>query len=218
MYNTIFKSTTKIVLALDCKDKKDSFTVLDKCSDRLDAIKVNYPLILIEGLQFITELKKTYNIPVIADFKIADAPVTNNRIVTLLKDAGADAVMIHAIIGTDSIFELKQITEDKLGIIIVTELTHPGGLEFTRSFAEDAARLAVTMRCLGIQAPGTRPEQVSNLRKIVGNEKIIFACGVGAQGGQYHEVIKAGADFAIIGRAIYATLDPRKAIENILLH
>ncbi|MBI1286132.1 MAG: orotidine-5'-phosphate decarboxylase [Flavobacteriales bacterium] len=207
---------TRIVLALDCETEEECVRVLNSCYEQIDLIKVNYPLILSEGLPIIGRLKKVFGKPIIADFKVADAPVTNNRIVKLVKDAGADSIMVHAIVGTDAIYEIKQIGGGELEIIVVTELTHPGGLEFTRKYAEEAAKLALEMGCLGIQAPGTRPEQIEKLRQIVGQDMIIVACGVGAQGGQYSEVIKAGADYAIIGRAIYESSNPSLAIESII--
>lgn len=210
------RPNTRIIIALDCEDKAQSFSVMDECNDLIDVIKVNYPLILNEGLSIISELKEKYNKPILADFKIADAPVTNNRIAKLAKNAGADAIMVHAIVGTDAIYEIKYETDNQLGIFIVTELTHPGGLEFTRKYSSDAAKLCLTMDCCGIQAPGTRPDQVRVLRSIVGIDKTIIACGVGAQGGNFGEVIEAGADYAIIGRAIYSSNNPRAAILEII--
>lgn len=216
MHQCFKQFNTRIIIALDCEDKAHCFSVMNECHDLIDVIKINYPLIFKEGLSIITKLKEKYQKPILADFKIADAPVTNNRIAKLAKNAGADAIMVHAIIGTDAIYEIKYETNNELGIFIVTELTHPGGLEFTRKYSLDAAKLCLTMDCCGIQAPGTRPEQIRKLRNIVGNEKIIIACGIGAQGGDFDEVIKAGADYAIIGRAIYSSINPRDVILKMI--
>ena len=210
----ILNPKTRIILALDCFDRSHSFRVMDECVEFVDLIKVNYPLILKEGLNFISELKLKYNKPIIADFKVADVPFTNKRIAQLASDAGADILMVHVFIGTEAIFELNQISKD-LEIIIVTELTHPGGLEFSSQHAEDAAKICKEMDCLGIQAPGTRPEKISLLRNIVGKDKLIIACGIGEQGGIFHEVISAGSDYGIIGRAIYNSQDPRSTISAL---
>ena len=66
----------------------------------------------------------------------------------------------------------------------------------------------------GIIAPATRPEKVSQLRKIVGNLKILSP-GVGAQGGSASDTIKAGADYVIVGRAIYQASDPKVAAKQL---
>jgi orotidine-5'-phosphate decarboxylase len=209
----MFLNTPKshIILAIDTPDKTSAFHVLDQCYDVVDAIKFNYPLILREGLSLLTEVKRKYDLPIIADFKVADVPVTNNRIASLVKEAGADAIMVHGFIGSDSILELKEVAGNEMGIIIVTELTSPGGLEFTRQHATHFAELCNFLDCYGIQAPGTRPDQIKALREIVGSEKVIVSCGIGAQGGQLADAIDAGATFGIIGRAIYEDKHPRAA-------
>ncbi|KHF37804.1 orotidine-5'-phosphate decarboxylase [Halalkalibacter okhensis] len=208
------KPESHIMLALDTPNRKRSFEVLDETYDLIDAVKFNYPLILKEGLEIIREIKERYKLKVVADFKVADVPVTNNRIIELVKEVGVDVVMVHGFIGSDALLELKDIASNEIGIIIVTELTHPGGLEFTRNYSEKFAELCAFVDVYGIQAPGTRPDQVKKLREIVGPDKVIVSCGVGAQGGSFADAVDAGADFAIIGRAIYDAPSPREAVIN----
>ena len=216
MITKLINPKSRIIIALDCDDRFSSFKTMDSIADYVDAIKINYPLVLKEGISIISDLKQRFNKPIIADFKIADAPVTNNRIATIAYENGADFLMVHAIIGSDAIYELKKISENKCGIFIVTELTHPGGIEFTRQYSKQAAEIALKMDCVGIQAPGTRPDQIRELRKVVGIAKIIIACGIGHQGGEFKKAIQNGADYAIIGRSIYQNENPREAIIRIL--
>jgi orotidine-5'-phosphate decarboxylase len=63
-------------------------------------------------------------------------------------------------------------------------------------------------------APATRPGRISEIRKIVG-QLLILAPGVGAQGGSAADAIRAGADYVIVGRSIYASPDPAKAARGI---
>ena len=51
-------------------------------------------------------------------------------------------------------------------------------------------------------------------KKIIGDREILSP-GVGAQGGSASEAIKAGADYVIVGRAIYKSDNPRKVAEDI---
>ena len=74
---------TGIMLALDVPDQSAAFRLLDQVASEIDVIKFNYPLVLKEGLKIITRVKETYGRPILADFKIADVPVTNNRIIDL---------------------------------------------------------------------------------------------------------------------------------------
>lgn len=205
-----------LILALDSKNREDSLTVMSKCHDLIDAIKLNYPLILSEGISIIGDLKDKFKLPILGDFKVADVPVTNNRIVKIAKNAGLDAIMVHGFIGSDAIQAIMEVANNEIGVIIVTELTHPGGLEFTSEHAHQFAELCVLLDCYGIQAPGTRPEKIRELRRIIGQDKIIVSCGIGVQGGKFKEAIEAGADFGIIGRDIYNAPNPRKAAENFI--
>jgi len=205
------KPKTGVILALDVPDWDTALSIAKECAGVVDAMKFNYPLVLTAGLQIINAVKDLTGLPAIADFKVADAPVTNRRIAALARNAGADALMVHGFIGTEALRDIKSISGDAMGIIIVTELTHPGGASFTAPHAADFAKLCVELDCYGVQAPGTRPERVRSIRDIVGPQKMIVSCGVGKQGGSPEDVFRAGADFCIVGRSIYDSPNPRRA-------
>ncbi|MDL5029125.1 MULTISPECIES: orotidine-5'-phosphate decarboxylase [Vibrio] len=205
---------TGIMFAVDVKSKAEAFRILDLISDDVDVIKFNYPLILKEGLSVITDIKARYGIPVFADIKIADVPVTNDRIIRLAAEAGADGVMAHGFIGVDAIQSMQQAAPETK-IFLITQLTNPGGLDFSASFTQDFAEMARGLGLDGVQAPGNRPEVVAQVRDLVGPGLTIVCCGVGAQGGKYGHAIAAGADFEIIGRAIYQAEDPVETVKHI---
>ena len=58
------------------------------------------------------------------------------------------------------------------------------------------------------------PERIAAIRKIIGDREILSP-GVGAQGGSAADAIKAGADYVIVGRAIYKAENPRAVAEQI---
>ncbi|WP_084885910.1 orotidine-5'-phosphate decarboxylase [Vibrio sp. qd031] len=212
--NAKWKQRTGIMFALDVDSREDAFNILDLIHDDVDVIKFNYPLILKEGLSILTDIKERYRKPIFADIKIADVPVTNDRIITLAAEAGADAVMAHGFIGVDSLLSMRA-KSPSTKIFVITQLTNPGGLDFSSTFTQEFAEIARDMQLSGVQAPGNRPEVVSAVREIVGPELTIVCCGVGAQGGKYGHAIAAGADFEIIGRAIYQSENPEKTISEI---
>lgn len=203
-----------IMLALDVPDRDAAFRLLDRVAGEIDVIKFNYPLVLTEGLEIITRVRETYKKPILADFKIADVPVTNNRIIDLCREAGADGVMVQGFIGIDAIQSAIEAAGD-LKVFVVTQLTNPGGLDFTERFTEEFASLARMLGAAGVQAPGNRPEVVKKVREIVGEGLMIACCGIGVQGGKFGAAIAAGGDFEIIGRAIYQAPDPARAVAEI---
>jgi orotidine-5'-phosphate decarboxylase len=99
-------------------------------------------------------------------------------------------------------------------VFVVTEMSHPGGKQFTAPVADKLAGLARSAGARGIVAPATRPERISDLRKIIGSMEIISP-GVGAQGGKASDAIRAGADYIIVGRAIYESPDPKDAARKL---
>ncbi len=115
--------------------------------------------------------------------------------------------------GEDSVRAAVEAAPGK-DVFVITEMSHPGGTQFTAPHAEEMARLAVRAGAAGIVAPATRPERVRTLRGIVG-DRLILSPGVGAQGGKASDAIRAGADAVIVGRAIYEAADPASAATAI---
>ncbi|TMA01801.1 MAG: orotidine-5'-phosphate decarboxylase [Methanobacteriota archaeon] len=201
----------RLIAALDVPDADRAHAIARAVRACTDAVKVNWPLVLPTGSAIVRELAADGY--VLCDFKLADIPTTNRLVVEQAIRAGASGVICHGFAGEDSVRACVEAAGEA-EVFVVTELSHPGGQEYTAKFAEDFARLAVRARAAGIIAPATRPERVKALRAIVGS-KLILTPGVGAQGGRASEAIAAGADAVIVGRAIYEAKDPAKAARAI---
>jgi orotidine-5'-phosphate decarboxylase len=200
----------RIVLALDDLDRAWALEVATRLGRGLDAVKVGYPLVLSEGLDIVEEMAQV--VPVICDFKVADIPAVSAMIVKRAVAAGATGVIIHGFVGSDSVKAASEAAEGR-DVFVVTEMSHPGALEFLGDRAEDMAAMACKAGATGIIAPATRPERVTALRGIVGPELLILSPGVGTQGGSAGETIRAGADAVIVGRSLYRSDDPQAALD-----
>ncbi len=206
---------TGLILALDVTDREEAVTISEKVAGYVDAIKIGYPLVLSTGTDIIGELSKYA--PIIADFKVADIPNTNRLICEQVFKAGADAVIVQGFTGHDSLeAAVKLAMEQKKDIYVVTEMSHPGALDFMQQVGEGIAKMAADAKASGVVAPATRPERVTEIRKIIGNELSIISPGVGAQGGTASDVIKAGADWVIVGRSIYQSEEPDVAAGKLV--
>jgi orotidine-5'-phosphate decarboxylase len=205
------KTTTRMILALDETDEQKALRVAEEVSDLVDAIKINWPLVLSSSPAVISRLSEMA--PVICDFKIADIPNTDRLIVEQVKKRGASGVIVHAFTGTDSLQAAIQAAEG-MDVFVVTEMSHPGGREFTAPLAEQFARMAVAAKATGVIAPATRPDRIARIRSIVG-DLLILSPGVGAQGGSASTAISMGADFVIVGRSIYGDKSPRDAARKL---
>jgi len=199
-----------LILALDVPDRASAVTLARACAPHLDAIKVGYPLVLSAGLSIAGDLLP-FRLPLIADFKVADIPSTNETICSLAFGAGFSAVIAHGFPGEDALSGCVGVAHASGGACYaVTEMSHPGAAEFFHGgVAERLAALAVRCGADGIIAPATRPDRVARLREIAGSLKILSP-GVGAQGGDL-EAVKDLVDGIIVGRAIYRAPDPAGA-------
>ena len=203
----------ELILALDATGKKQALKIAKACAPHLDAIKLGYPLILSCGLEFAAEFEE-FDLPLIADFKVADIPNTNKLIAEQVFDAGFSSIICHGFTGKDSVQACVDTANDYGGAcFVVAEMSHPGATTFFHGgAAEKIAELAMECGADGIIAPATRPERTKALRKIVGTRKILSP-GVGAQGGDAATIAKI-VDGIIVGRAIYEAEDPAMAAEG----
>ena len=197
---------TGLIVALDVTDEKEAISISKAVAEHVDAIKIGYPLVLGAGLGIITKISEFAH--VIADFKVADIPNTDKLICEQTFKAGAEAVIVHGFTGKDSLTEcVKTGRGHGKDIYVVTEMSHPGALDFMQTAAEKLARMAVDSGATGVVAPATRPDRLREIRNIVGDLTIISP-GVGAQGGSAADAIRAGADYVIVGRSIYGSKNP----------
>jgi orotidine-5'-phosphate decarboxylase len=204
---------TDLILALDVTEKKTALFIAETCAPYIDAIKLGYPLILSCGLAIADEMAE-HDLPLIADFKVADIPNTNRLIAEQVFDAGFSSVICHGFTGKDSVLACVETAFDCGGsCYVVAEMSHPGATGFFYGgMAEKIASLAMECGADGIIAPATRPERVKLMRGIVGTRKILSP-GVGAQGGDADTVAKF-VDGIIVGRAIYNAENPATAAES----
>ena len=212
--DNIMIKKTQLILALDVTDRTEAISISGDVANYVDAIKIGYPLVLGAGLKIINAISEFG--PVIADFKVADIPNTDRLICSQAFEAGASAVIVHGFTGRDSLMECVRTGLEYGGhIFVVTEMSHPGAVDFMQPAAESLAGLAVECKASGVVAPATLPERVKEIRRIVGGLTIISP-GVGAQGGSAADAIMAGADYVIVGRSIYTSRNPEIEAERIV--
>jgi orotidine-5'-phosphate decarboxylase len=201
---------TELILALDVLDGDEAQKIAELCAPYLDRIKIGYPLVLSAGLGIASRLN-AFDLPLIADFKVADIPNTNRLIAEQVFSAGFSSIITHAFTGSDSVGACVETAHDHGGeCYVVAEMSHPGAVEFFHGgTAERLTAVAADSGADGIIAPATRPDRIRKLREIIGAKKILSP-GIGAQGGDLEKV--AGlVDGVIVGRSIYNAPDPAAA-------
>lgn len=205
-----------LILALDVTNKNEAIEICKKVSPYINTIKIGYPLTLAEGLGIIKIIKDEFNANIICDYKVADIDATNSKICDLTFDAGADAIICHGFVGSDSVQAcLDSGNNHEKEIFLLTEMSHPGAKMFLQKDAEEIAKMGVDMGITNYVAPATRLDRLSKIRDIVGSDACIISPGVGKQGGDAKKTLEF-ASAIIVGRSIYESDDPALACEKII--
>ncbi len=203
-----------IIVAFDMEDTKFA---LDLASDLSGAegnfaIKVGRILEMQNGIGILSAIKDAAGLAVIYDGKIADIPYISREIAANAYDAGADAVIVHGFVGSDVVSAVKDL--GKGDVIAVVEMTHPGSDEFIQPVSERIAAMVSRVGVEGVVLPATKPERVKSLARIV-RDAYIIAPGIKAQGARPGDAIVNGADYEVVGRAIYNAKQPKEAAETM---
>ena len=230
-------NSSKIVLALDVEGSrreeiaKKSKRVLQKVGEYICALKINRQLVLSLGLQegvdSIVKLAHQLSVPTIMDAKLNDIAHTNEFMLRSYIEAGFDAVIASPVAGweggLDVVFKLAQ--SHRKSIILLVYMSNPGADAFyslmvsndgekSRPVFELLTQTAVQWKADGVVVGATKPEIITRVRRLIGPEMIIFSPGVGVQGGNAKKAIAAGADYLIVGRAIWNASDPAVAAKS----
>jgi len=228
------RNHSRTVLALDLENPDPSqllgksMDVLRGVKDTICAVKLNRQLILGLGLRAVTEsilkLANDSNLPTIMDAKLNDVGHTNEFMARTYFDAGFDAIIASPIAGwTDGLDKVFSAAEArKKGVLLLTYMSNPGAEEFyslkanvggdlQKPMFEILTQRARDWKAQGLIVGATKPKIISRVRELVGPNLPIYCPGVGAQGGDAKAAVEAGATYLIIGRAIYASPDPKSA-------
>jgi orotidine-5'-phosphate decarboxylase len=201
----------RVIAALDELQPERARVIASQVRPHVDAVKVGWALFLAGGRELLADLARDGY--VLGDFRTAEIPNTTRLIVEQVVRFDVSGIITQGFVGEDSVRAAVDAARGR-DVFVITEMSHPGGAQFTAPHAEEMARIAVRAGATGIVAPATRPERVKLLRGLVG-DRLILSPGVGAQGGKAVDAIRAGADAVIVGRSIYEAADPAKAAAEI---
>ncbi|OYT52608.1 orotidine 5'-phosphate decarboxylase [Candidatus Bathyarchaeota archaeon ex4484_135] len=227
-----------IVLALDLRPDKPSKLmrkaswVLEETAPYICAVKLNFHLILplgLSGIRPILDAAHGAGLACIADVKLGDIGSTNEVAASYFFEAGFDALTASPLSGWEGGLEplFKLAREAGKGIIVLAYMSHPGasetfGLEIAgwkgkyQRLYELFVEKALNWNADGLVVGATRPDVIRAIRERVGPGMLIFAPGVGFQGGDARAALEAGADFLIVGRSIVLADEPGRVAKSLL--
>jgi orotidine-5'-phosphate decarboxylase len=183
--------------------------IIDATADLVCAFKPNSAFYEARGADGIEELKQTCDYirenyastPIILDFKRGDIGSTNDYYAEFAFDyLGVDAVTVHPWSGREGMQSFLD-RKDK-GIIVWCKGSNSGSGEFQdlevngrKLYLQVAENVARSWNdngnCL-LVVGATYPEEVAEVRQLVGDDMTLLVPGIGAQGGDVRASVQAG--------------------------
>lgn len=167
---------------------------------------------LIDTIRYIQA--KASSVPIILDAKRGDIGNTNDAYAKAVFNIyGADAVTVNPYLGAKTMKPFLERREK--GIFVLCRTSNEGAGEFQDLFIVDgtpfyqavartiAKEWNANNNC-GLVVGATYPEELAKVRAIIGDDMPILVPGIGTQGGNLKETIKAGKKNMIInaGRSV----------------
>ncbi|MFH1654288.1 MAG: orotidine 5'-phosphate decarboxylase / HUMPS family protein [Pseudomonadota bacterium] len=223
----IIKRDRSIIPACDVSlSRLEELAKITAKIDQVGAYKLGFVLGLSVGLSKAVEVIRRYtDKPIIYDHQkgATDIPSTGQKFASVCKDAGINAVIFFPQSGPVTQREWIDAARNQgLGVIVGGSMTHPGYKLSEGGYISDEAidKIYLDAANEGVTdfvMPGTKPEEIRRLRKILENAGVvptIYSPGLGAQGGDIAKGLEAAGSkwHPIIGRAIYDAPDIRKAV------
>jgi orotidine-5'-phosphate decarboxylase len=211
--------------------------IVQNTHDLVCCYKINSAFYESHGPAGLMELKETCDyirqkyphISLILDFKRGDIGNTNEGYVQFAFDyLHVDAVTIHPYMGKDSLEPF--LKEKNKGIFILCRTSNPGAGEFQdllvdgKPLYQMVAQTVTTTwnkfnNCY-LVVGATTPEELAKVREIVGDTTILVP-GIGSQGGNVEDTVKAGLNSQKSGiivsasRSIIFGKNPREEAQKL---
>ena len=217
----------RLIVALDVSTVEEARAMVARLGDAVSFYKIGYQLALAGGLSYAAVLIDSGK-QLFVDMKLHDIGNTVAAGVKSVSRVGATFLTVHAY--PQTMKAAVEAREGGLRILAVTVLTSYDdadlkaagyGISVGDLVAQDA-RQALE---IGVDGLVCSPQEVSNLRAIVGDRLALVTPGIrpaGAKAGDQKRIatpaaaIAAGADYLVVGRPIVAAADPKAAAQAIV--
>jgi orotidine-5'-phosphate decarboxylase len=223
------RNSSKVILALDFSDMASTVEMINLTKEHIGIYKLGLEFYLAHGKSGVKEIQSRFtDIEVFLDLKLHDIPNTVAGACRSVADINPKFLTVHAS-GGSKMISAASSTLPKVEITAVTILTSldqeqmiaMGLSENIESLTLTLAKNAVNS---GARAIVSSPQEVSLLRRHLGEKVILITPGVRPSGAERddqervmtpRQAIEAGADFVVIGRPITKASDPIQAAEAI---
>jgi orotidine-5'-phosphate decarboxylase len=221
-----------LIVALDLPTADEALALVDELGDAAHWYKVGSQLFTRAGPALVDELKGRGK-SVFLDLKYHDIPNSVARAVEAAAGLGVDMLTLHASGGTAMLRAAREAVGEGgpalVGVTLLTSFTAADVEEVwdkeLRSIRDEVARLTALAHGADLDGVVASPLEVEALKRKHGAGFLIVTPGIRPAGdlagdqvrtGTPGEAVRAGADYLVIGRPIYAAADPADALRRII--
>jgi orotidine-5'-phosphate decarboxylase len=225
---------SEIIVALDLPSSAEALDLVDRLEDAVGFYKVGSPLFTRSGPALVRALTDRGK-RVFLDLKYHDIPSTVANAVTAAAELGIELLTLHAS-GGAAMMRAAREARDAFGengprLLGVTILTSFSAVDVEQvwnkeilSVRDEVGRLTGIAVEAGIDGVVTSPLEVESLKRRHGPDFLIVTPGIRAAGDGLGdqartatpgEAARAGSDFLVIGRPVFAAADPAAVVAAI---
>jgi orotidine-5'-phosphate decarboxylase len=220
-----------LIVALDLPTPEAALDLVDQLGEEADFYKVGAQLFTRAGPDLVRALRKRDK-KVFLDLKYHDIPNTVARAVEAAAEIGVDMLTLHAAGGTTMLEAARDaVGEDGPILVGVTLLTSFTAADVEavwdkeiRSIREEVTRLAGLAAEAGLDGVVSSVLEVEALKRKHGAGFLVVTPGIRPRGelagdqvrtATPGDAIRAGADYLVVGRPVYADPDPVAALGRL---
>jgi orotidine-5'-phosphate decarboxylase len=226
------------IIALDVATADDALGLARALGDSCRFYKVGSELFTAAGPSIVHALRDELGADVFLDLKLHDIPTTVAGAVRSAAGLGARLLTVHASGGLEMLRAAQDAAQgaaargsacDLLGVTVLTSLDASSlGAAWGRREVEverEVFRLAGDAVAAGLHGIVCSGAEAAPVRAVYGDRLALLVPGIRLAGGSAHDqrrVItpaaaqRAGARYLILGRAVTAAADPRRAMQTVL--
>lgn len=226
-----------VIIALDFKDRAETFAFLDKFTEEKPFVKIGMELFYGEGPDIVREIKERgHNI--FLDLKLHDIPMTVKKAMKNLALLGVDMTNVHAA-GTIEMMKYalegleegaREAGRERALLIAVTQLTSTSEERMQKelligaSINDTIVKYAENTKSAGLDGVVCSPLEAKMVKDACGKDFLTVTPGIRYPGAEVQDQVRVtspsdakaiGTDYIVVGRPITKAEDPVAAYRKV---
>ncbi len=218
------------IVALDFPDAERAMTLVQTLDEKCRFYKVGNELFTAGGADLVQWMRDT-GCDIFLDLKFHDIPNTVGAAMRRVAAMGVRLATVHATGGSRMMQAAVEAAGDSCGVMAVTVLTSLDDALLAEAWGRDRVdvehevlRLAELARSAGVHGIVCSGQEAEAVHKRHGDALKLLVPGIRLPGDSPNDqsrvttpdaAVAAGATYLVLGRAVTAAADPRKAMEAV---